>query len=157
VPFFSVVAAVLAGADCAIYAVGGVVFVALGLVLMTGALGVTQAPLWVCLVFAGVGLACLALAVFRIGQVERVLQTGDAYAAEVVHAEAGPARLTGTPWGEPLIGRVGPIAAKGSYRIIGSGETGQYYMQQSWALPLRQGAHIWVLRWDGQDAFYAPN
>lgn len=155
IPFASVTFAVLAGADCAIYVGSAVVFIAVGLLFMTGGLGFTRAPLSVSLIFVGVGFLPLLLALFRIWQVRRAVRDGDAQLAEVVEAEAGRARYRGTPWGEPLLQQGVPIAAKGTYRL-GTGETGSYYMQQSWALPLRPGDRIWVVRLDGRDVLYAP-
>lgn len=155
VPLTSVTFAVLAGADCAIYLGSAVVFIAAGLLFMTGGLGFTPAPLSVSLIFVGVGFLPLLLALFRVWQVGRAVRDGDAKLAEIVEAEAGPARYRGTPWGEPLFRQGVPVAAKGTYRL-GTGETGSYYMQQSWALPLRQGDRIWVVRLDGRDVLYAP-
>ena len=103
-----------------------------------------------------VGIACALLAVFRIWQVASVLRSGDAQVAEIVEAEAGPARIYGTPWGEPMGTRMQPSAARGSYRVISTGETCRYYMQQKWALALQPGMRIWVLRRNGRDVLYAP-
>lgn len=49
-----------------------------------------------------------------------------------------------------------PIAARGTYRFIDTGDTGRYYMQQRWALALRPGDRMWVLRRAGRDVLYAP-
>lgn len=77
--------------------------------------------------------------------------------AAITDAEIGTARIYGTPWGEPLmVGGMTPIAARGMYRIIETGETGAYYLQQRWALNLRPGDRIWVLRSNGRDVLYAP-
>lgn len=76
--------------------------------------------------------------------------------AEITEAEVGRARIYGSRWGEPMGTRIEPIAAKGGYRMINTGETGRYYMQQSWATALQPGARIWVLRRGGRDILYAP-
>jgi hypothetical protein len=143
VPLQSVLRAVVGGLDCAIYVVATLVLIVAGV----------AATAWY---LVAVGIGCALLAVFRIWQVERVLQSGDALMAEVVEAEVGRARIYGTPWGEPMGTRMQPIAARGSYRVISSGETGRYYMQQSWALALQPGMRIWVLRRNGHDVLYAP-
>ena len=156
IPIQSIVLAVLDGADCAIYAGGAVVFVAFGLTFMTGSFGVTPAPIWDSSTFVGVGLILVLLVAFRVWQVGGAMRNGQAHIAQVTVAQAGPARLTGTPWGEPLVGRAGPIAARGGYRFTDTGETGHYYMQQTWALTLRQGMRIWVVRVNGRDVLYAP-
>ena len=52
----------------------------------------------------------------------------------LAQAQVGRARIYGTLWGEPMGTRMQPIAASGSYRLLASGETGRYYMQQ-WASP----------------------
>jgi hypothetical protein len=143
VPLQSVVRAVVGGLDCAIYVVAALVLIVAGV----------AATAWY---LVAVGIACGLLAVFRIWQVESALQSGDALMAEVVEAEVGRARIYGSPWGEPLGTRMQPIAARGSYRVINTGEIGSYYMQQSWALALQPGMRIWVLRRNGRDALYAP-
>lgn len=104
----------------------------------------------------GLGLLCALLPSFRIWQVGRALGEGDAHLADVVEAHVGPARIYGTPWGEPLATRMRPIAAIGTYRLTDKGETGRYYMQQWWATELQPGARIWVLRRGGRDVLYAP-
>ena len=77
--------------------------------------------------------------------------------AEVTDAEVGRARIYGTPWGEPLMaGGMTPIAARGTYRTIDTGQTHRYYMQQRWALALRPGDNMWVVRTQGRDVLYAP-
>jgi hypothetical protein len=139
----SVVRAVVGGLDCAIYVGAALVLIAAGV----------AAAAWY---LVAVGIACGLLALFRIWQVESVLQSGDAHMAEVVEAQVGRARIYGTPWGEPMGTRMQPIAARGSYRVISSGETGRYYMQQSWALALQPSMRIWVLRRNGRDVLYAP-
>jgi hypothetical protein len=158
VPLQSVVRAVVGGFDCAIYVGAALVLIALGVAIMAHALPSANASTDVPggLVSAGLGAAIGLLAVFRIWQVESVLQGGEALMAEVVEAEVGRARIYGTPWGEPMGTRMQPIAAMGSYRVISTGETGRYYMQQNWALALRPGTQIWVLRRNGRDVLYAP-
>jgi len=156
VPIHSLVFAVLAGADGAIYAGSGVVFIAAGLLFLTGSLGFAPAPISTSLILVGVGLLPLLFVLFRVGQVGQALRSGDAHMAEITRAEVSRARFQGTPWGEPLVGPAGPIAARGDYRFIGSGETGHYYMQQSWALGLQPGAAIWVVRLNGRDILFAP-
>jgi hypothetical protein len=154
----SVVRAVVSGLDCAIYVGAALVLIAFGVAIMAHALPSANPSTDVPggLVIAGLGAASGLLAVFRIWQVESVLQRGDALMAEVVDAAVGPARIYGTPWGEPMGTRMQPIAARGSYRVDGTGETGRYYMQQSWALALQPGTQIWVLRRNGHDILYAP-
>jgi len=156
IPIQAIVFAVLDGADCAIYAGGAVVFVVFGVTFMTGTFGVTPAPISVSSIFVGVGLILLLLVAFRVWQVAGAMRIGEAHIAQVTVAQVGPARSMGTPWGEPLLGRAGPIAAKGGYRFTDTGETGHYYMQQTWALALRQGMRIWVVRVHGRDVLYAP-
>ena len=136
------VRAVLGGLDCAIYVGAALVLVVAGV----------AATAWY---LVAIGIACGLLAVFRIWQVASVVRSGDAQVAEVVEAEVGRARIYGTPWGEPMGTRMQPIAARGSYRVVSTGETGSYYMQQSWALALQPGTQIWVLRRNGRDVLYA--
>jgi hypothetical protein len=63
----------------------------------------------------------------------------------------------GTPWGDLLGTKYSaPPAARGTYRLVDTGETGTYYMQQRWALALFPGDTIWVLRHRGRDVLYAP-
>jgi hypothetical protein len=156
VPFGSVVRAVLGGADCAIYLASGVLFIWLGLYFDARSQLVTGKADWGGFMFIGAGVLFVLLAVFRIWQVERVLKRGEAEVARVVTARSGWARVLGSPWGEP-IGRKGyPMAARGTYRVIGSEKPGEYDMQQSWAVNLKPGAQIWVLRLDSRDVLYAP-
>jgi hypothetical protein len=108
------------------------------------------------LVMVGAGVLSGLVAVFRIWKVAGALRQGDAQVAEVVDAEVGRARIYGTPWGEPMGTRTRPIAARGTYRLNSSGETGPYYMQQRWATKLQPGTRIWVLRDNGRDFLYAP-
>jgi hypothetical protein len=151
---------VLRGADCSIYAGVGIFFATLGLVAIATDSGVPgpgirQTAIGEALI--ALGLLCLALASFRIWRVTSVLRTGEAYVAEVTNAEVGRARIYGTPWSEPLtVSPTTPIAAKGMYRIVGTGESAAYYMQQNWVLGLRPGDKIWVLRRDGRDVSCAP-
>jgi hypothetical protein len=155
----SIARAVLAGADCMIYAGSGVVFLGLGAALMithTGASGIQVRPSAVGAVLPLVGILCLALAVFRIWRVAFALRQGDAHMAEISSAEVSSARLYGTPWGEPMMVMGRPIAARGEYRVTDTGETGRYYMQQNWALSLRPGDKLWVVRKGGRDVLYAP-
>src|SRR5260370_2925782 len=70
-------------------------------------------------------------------------------------AEVGRVRIYGTPRDEPMGTRSQPIAATGSYRLAGTGETGRYNMQQSSLTALRRGARIWVLRPHGRDILFA--
>lgn len=153
VPILSVARAVLGGADCAIYAGCGVLFIALGLSFVTGVVPIEPAwsAVWGGLIVVGLGVVSTLVAVFRIWQVERALQIGDAQAAEVIQAEVGRPRPTGSLWGDPMA-----TAVKGSYQLTGSREAGHYYMQQMWALGLRPGATIWVVRVNGRDVLYAP-
>lgn len=159
VPMRSVVWVVVRGADCTIYAGAGTFFAVLGLVAIVTDTevpgpGVRQSAIGEG--FVVVGLLCLALASFRIWRVNSALRNGEAHLAEVTDAETGRARIYGTPWGEPLMVGGVPIAAKGKYRIINTGEIGAYYLQQRWALDLRPGDRIWVLRSRGRDLLYAP-
>ncbi|HEX9100418.1 MAG TPA: hypothetical protein VF956_13100 [Candidatus Dormibacteraeota bacterium] len=146
---------VLVGADGALYAGGGAFLIAFGLSVFvwpnTPASNIPGG-----LVMAGAGVLCGLVAVFRIWQVAGALRHGDAEVAEVVDAEVGRARLPGMPWGEPLRIRMVYMAARGTYLLTSSGETGGYYMQQRWALALQPGARIWVLRNHGRDVLYAP-
>ena len=161
VPVGSVAWVVVRGADCSIYAGVGILFAILGLVAIArdsglSGPGVRQSTLGAGLV--AVGLLCLALVSFRIWRVTAFLRNGEAQVAEVTDADVGPARIYGTPWGEPLMvgGRM-PIAARGMYRMIDTGDTGAYYLQQRWALNLQPGDRIWVLRSHGRDVLYAPS
>ena len=156
-PLQSVVRVVVGGLDCAIYVGAALVLIAFGVAAMAHALPSANPSTDVPggLVIAGLGAASGLLAVFRIWQVESVLQSGDALMAEVVEAEVGRARIYGTPWGEPMGTRMQPIAARGSYRVISTGETGRYYMQQNWARASQPGTRMWVLRRNGHDILYA--
>jgi hypothetical protein len=149
----------LAGVDCAIYAAGSVILIASGVAVLTHALP-SSSPSFDAkggLVVIGLGVLSGLLAAFRVWQVDSALRRGDALMAEVTQAEVGRPRIYGTPWGQPMLaGGMGPIAAKGTYRLVGSGETGRYYMQQWWAASLQPGARIWVLRKNGRDVLYAP-
>jgi hypothetical protein len=137
------------------YAGGAVFLIAFGLSARVWP-GTSTAGIRGGLVFAGLGVLISLVAVFRIWQVARALRRGDAYVAEVVDAQVGPARIYGTPWGEPMGTRTRPLAATGTYRLITSGEAGRYYMHQRWATALKTGARIWVLRYNGRDVLYAP-
>jgi hypothetical protein len=158
VPILSVVRAVLGGVDCAIYAGGAVVLIALGLAIMAHALPSANAASDVPggRTIVGLGLLCSLLPAFRIWQVSRALESGDAELAEIVQPEVGRARIYGTPWGEPMGSRIQPMGAWGTYRLLRTGETGRYYMQQRWAAALQPGARIWVLRRNERDVLYAP-
>jgi hypothetical protein len=148
----------LAGVDCAVYAAASVIFIGFGLAGIAHALtsGDTSSDVATGLVFIGLGALTGMLPAFRIWQVDRALRRGDAQMAEVIEAEVGRARIYGTPWGEPMMaGGMQPIAARGTYRLDGTGENGKYYMQQRWAAALRPGARIWVLR-RGRHVVYAP-
>jgi hypothetical protein len=154
VSIVSVAGAVLAGVDCIIYVVSGAFLVAIGWQALTPA---SPAPSWVGITLLCAGAALLLLVGYRIWQVRRDLQSGEAQLAEVTQSEAGVARLWGTPWGD-LVGSKysAPPAAKGTYRLTSRPETGHYYMQQRWALALFPGDTIWVLRVGGRDVLYAP-
>jgi hypothetical protein len=147
--------AVLVGADGALYAGGGAFLIAFGLSVYvwpnTPASNIPGG-----LVLAGVGVLSGLVAVFRIWQVAGALRHGDAQVAQVVDAEVGRARIYGTPWGEPIRIRRMPIAARGTYRLTSSSETGHFYMQQRWATALQPGSRMWVLRKNGRDVLYAP-
>jgi hypothetical protein len=148
VPVSSVIRAVMGGIDCQIYAAGGLFFIVFGLV------GLTAGPIafWIGVGFLVAGALSLWLAIFRIRQVSRALQLGDAQIVEITDAEAGRARWYGTPWGDLMRG----TAARGRYQLAGTGENGIYYMQQAWALSLRPGDQIWVVHASGRDVLYAP-
>jgi hypothetical protein len=147
----SVAGAVLAGVDCAIYFVVGVFLVAMGWRALS-----LNVPLIAPALFAG-GVALLLLVAYRIWAVKRALEAGAAQLAEVTQTEAGTARLWGTPWGDLTGSRYSaPVAARGTYRLMNTGETGRYYMQQSWALALVPGDTFWILRLEGRDVLYAP-
>ena len=137
------VRAVLGGLDCEIYVGAALVLIVAGVAAAAWSL-------------VAVGNACGLLVVFRIWQVASVLRSGDAQVADIVEAQVGRARIYGTPWGEPMGTRMQPSAARGSYRLVSTGETGSYYMQQSWALALQPGTQIWVLRRNGRDVLYGP-
>ena len=141
----------LAGIDCLIYAGTGLLFALLGAVAATSTRGIGLA-------FLVVGLAELGLVVFRVWQVQLAVVSGEAFVARVEQSSAGAPRLYGTPWGEPITSRSRmPYAGRGVYRIAGTGETGSYYMQQRWAVALKPGDAIWVLRRRGRDVLYAPS
>jgi hypothetical protein len=55
-----------------------------------------------------------------------------------------------------LFGAVAFVALGLAYRFTDTGEFGRYYMQQTWALALRQDTRIWVVRINGRDVLYAP-
>jgi hypothetical protein len=102
VSLISIAGAVLAGADCLIYAGSGVIFIAIGVAVMltrTGASGIEVRPSAVGAVLPLVGILYLALAVFRIWRVASARRQGDAHMAEISSAEVSSARLYGTPWG----------------------------------------------------------
>ena len=86
VPVFSVVRAVLGGFDCAIYAAGAVVGIAFGLAIMANLLPSGNEPRGgpAGAFILGLGLLSLALPVYRIWRVNRVLKNGDAQLAEVI-------------------------------------------------------------------------
>ena len=156
IPLGDVARAVLAGADCAIYAGGFVVLIVLSVLVQLWPSTPSASDGRVALVIQGIGVLFGLLASFRIWQVYGALRFGEAQAAEVVEARVGRARMYGTPWGEPMMSRGMPIAALGTYRLTDTGETGHYYMQQWWATALRPGQRIWVLRRNGRDVLYAP-
>ncbi len=145
----SVGVAVLSGLDGALYFGVGVYLILGGLVLLSTTSGV---GIWIAKLSLGAGLICLAIAVFRIWQVWRALRFGEALIAVVTQGRGGRVRLQGSPWGDLWWGR----AARGVYQIPATGDTGRYYMQQKWALHLRPGTQIWVLRVSGRDVLYAP-
>jgi hypothetical protein len=154
----SLVLAVLGGIDCAIYAGAALVLIVVGLAIVGHALPSANASSDVPggRVIVGLGVLAALLPTFRIWRVGSAMRGGDAELAEIVQAEIGNARIYGTPWGEPMGTRMQPIAAKGGYRLLRTGETGRYYMQQRWAAGLQPGAQIWVLRLNGRDILYAP-
>jgi len=158
VPIRLVVRAVLSGVDCTIYAIGSLVLIGFGLAVAAHALPSRSSSSDVPggLVIVGVGVLCALLPSFRVWQVARALREGDAHVADIAEAAVRPARLYGTPWGEPMGTRTRPIAASGTYRITDTGESHPYYMQQRWATTLQPGARIWVLRRGGRDVLYAP-
>jgi hypothetical protein len=141
-----------------IYAIGSLVLIGFGLAIAAHALPSVARSSDVPggLVIVGLGILCALLPSFRIWQVVRALREGDAHVAVIVEAGIGPARIYGTPWGEPMGTRTRPIAARGTYRLSDTGESGPYYMQQWWATKLLPGARIWVLRRSGRDVLYAP-
>jgi hypothetical protein len=158
VPILSVIRAVVRGTDCAIYVGGTLVLIAFGLAVIAHALPSANASSDVAggWTIAGLGVLLALLPAYRIRQVSSALRGGDAELAEIVQAEVGRARIYGTPWGEPMGTRMQPIAAKGTYRLQRTGETGRYYLHQWWATALQPGARIWVLRRNGRDVLYAP-
>jgi hypothetical protein len=145
----SVGAAVLAGLDGALYAGGGTYLILAGLVLLSTTSGV---GIWIATISLGTGLLCAAISALRIWQMWRALRFGEALVALVIQGRVGRVRLQGSPWGDLWWGR----AASGDYQIPASGGTGRYYMQQRWALDLKPGTQIWVLRVTGRDVLYAP-
>ena len=157
VPFMQVVGAVLTGVDCAIYGVASLVLIVFGL-SVTSHLWPSTSPSFdtqAGVVIAGLGLLSGLLVAIRIWQVDQTLRFGDAQIGEVVDAQVGPARIYGTPWGEPMGTRLQPMGARGTYRLT-TEETRRYYMQQQWAVALRPGDRVWVLRRNGRDILYAP-
>ena len=158
VPIRLVVQAVLGGVDCAIYAIGALVLIGFGLAIAAHALpsGARSSDVPGGLAIVGLGVLCTLLPSFRVWQVVRALREGDAHVADIVEAAIGPARIYGTPWGEPMGTRTRPIAAMGTYRLTDTSESSRYYMQQWWATKLQSGARIWVLRRGGRDILYAP-
>jgi hypothetical protein len=155
VSLLSVSSAVLRGIDCIIYILIGVFLVAMG----WRALSLNPpAPGWLALALFIAGDSAIVLVAYRIWEVWNALKTGEARVAEVMRTEAGMARLWGTPWGD-LVGTKysAPPAARGTYQLPNKGEIGSYYMQQKWALALRPGDTIWVLRVNGRDVLYAPS
>jgi hypothetical protein len=162
VTILTVARAVLAGLDGATYAVAGVFLSVIGLAVITGTpqrLGQPDnlvRPIfensWFGVGCLAAGVICLLLIGFRIWQVHQALRIGQAQVAEITEAQTGRARLTGTPWGDLIWGN----AARGNYQVQGATEAGHHYMQQRWALSLRTGDRIWILRLDGRDVLYAP-
>ncbi len=142
-------AAVLAGLDGALYAGGGIYLTLAGVMLLSTTSGV---GIWIATISLGAGLLCAALAAFRISQVWRALRFGETLVAVVTQGRVGRVRLQGSPWGDLWWGR----AASGDYLVPPTGAKGHYYMQQRWALDLKPGAQIWVLRVAGRDVLYAP-
>jgi len=115
------------------------------------------APGWFAATLFAVGALAIALVAYRIWSVWRALETGEAQAVEIMRTEAGTARLLGTPWGDLAGGKFSaPPAARGTYQLPNTVETGSYYMQQRWALALHPGDTIWVVRVNGRDVLYAP-
>jgi hypothetical protein len=156
VPFRSILRAVLGGADCAIYLASGVLFIVLGMYFNARGQSVSGKADWGGLMFIGAGVLLTSLAIFRLWQVEGALLNGDAEVAQVMLARWRWAPVIGSPWGEPVGKKGYPMVAHGTYQLIGSRESGEYSIQQAWALNLRPGNRIWVLRLDGRDVLYAP-
>jgi|SRR5713226_4441564 len=111
VPIWLVVQAVLSGADCAIYAIGSLVLIGFGLAVAAHALPsrASSSDVPVGLAIVGVGVLCTLLPSFRVWQVVRALRQGDAHVADLIEAGVGPARIYGTPWGQPMGTRTRPI------------------------------------------------
>jgi hypothetical protein len=148
VPVMSVVRALLGGIDCLTYVAGGL----LGVVLSVATFANTPDQIGLGLALGAIGLLAVLLAIFRTWQVSRALRLGDAYVADVTDATAGRVRWYGSPWGDLARGS----AARGSYQLPGTGDARPYYMQQRWALDLKPGDQIWVVRVNGRDVLYAP-
>src|SRR6266480_5616190 len=135
----SVGLAVVRGLDGAIYATSGILVTFLGVTLFYSTSGVGT-PLSVILLT--VGAISIGLVVFRTIDVWHALRHGDVLLVEVNQAEVSRARVYGSPWGDLTSG----IAAKGTYAELQTGTPGTYYMQQRWAMALKPGDRMWVLR-----------
>jgi hypothetical protein len=150
----AVAGAVLGGIDCVIYLGGGVFLVLMGWRAPTLN---PPAPDWFAPALFILGVLAIALVAYRIWDVSRALKTGEALVGEIMRTEAGTARLWGTPWGDLAGAKFSaPPAARGTYQLPNTVETGSYYMQQRWALALHPGDTIWVLKVNGRDVLYAP-
>ena len=138
----------LKGVDGAIYLAAGLLF------LVGGAFFTIMAPkiLAIDLGFLAAGLLCLWLLAYRIVSASRVLRSGVATLVEVTEASTRRSRLEGTPWGD----MVGGTAARGKYRDPTRAQAGTYYLQQGWALTLKPGDHMWVIRAESGPTLYGP-
>jgi hypothetical protein len=155
--------AVVTGVDGACYATAGALAIVVGLAVVVGLpkrLGEANnivrpmfENVWFGVGLIAVGVPFLVLVGFRVWKVREALVYGSADLAEVTEAVAGYARIQGSLWGDLASGR----AARGAYLMSASGEVGRYYLQQRWALGLRQGDRIWVVRIHGKDALLAPS
>jgi hypothetical protein len=144
----SVFSVLLRGLDCAIYGGAAVVGITFGAWLM---IALPMAWAWGLLAIA-VALVSGALVAFRTVHVYQALRNGQAFEADIISSSVGPARLTGTPWGDLVNGR----AVRGAYRIHGVDAIAEYYLQERWATSLQPGMKIWVITVNGRPALLAP-
>jgi len=145
----SVLGAVLGGLDCAIYAIGALVFLTFGVLLIVAEPTATVLGL----LSLALGIISAGLVAIRVVQVHSALQIGEAVEAEIVRSAVGLVRLTGTPWGDLING----TAVRGSYKVRGLDSVVDYYLQQRWARSLRPGMKIWVISVNGRPVLLAPN